>query len=115
MLSLLLDPRRLQAALTLAVAAPFPGRHGLERRGSRGLTHADAQLRAAADDGHRFFFVLLAIAGATAVSSLVLVWAERRVQPGRNVRRAWGGGARRGAARGAARRVRGLRRPRRHR
>ena len=55
------------------------------------MTHADAQLRAAADDGHRFFFVLLAIAGATAVSSLVLVWAERRVQPGRNVRRAWGG------------------------
>ena len=113
-LVLSLDPRRLQAALTLAVAAPFLAVTVWSASGLEGLTHADAQLRAAADDGHRFFFVLLAIAGATAVSSLVLVWAERRVQPGRNVRRAWGG-ARRGAARGAARRVRGLRRPRRHR
>ena len=84
--AILLDPRRLQLVLTLAVVA-VPALVGVWIAStSEALTRQDSPLSAAAEQGRELSIVLVLLAAGAAAAVAALVVGERRITPPRSVR-----------------------------
>jgi O-Antigen ligase len=85
------DPRRLQLLLAALALAPAPALAVLFSSHEKALTRTDAPLSAASHDGHRLAVYLLVLVAVSALVTLVLALAERKVAPSRQVRLAFTG------------------------
>ena len=85
------DPRRLQLIAWLLLLAPAPAIASLLAARSNGLTHAQRPLAEAVHDGHRLAFAVLLLLALAALSVFAGLKLERRVDPTRRLRVAFGG------------------------
>jgi hypothetical protein len=89
--AVILEPRRLQLITTLLVVGSWPALAVWRASRSDPLTHQHAALTAASHAGHRFALVLLGLAAAAFVATLLFAVAERLLQFPRSVRVAYAG------------------------
>jgi cytochrome c-type biogenesis protein CcmH/NrfG len=87
--ALLLDTRRLELATAVLVLAPFVAFAVWRASSSAGLTRLDSSLDLASRDGHRLAALLAALAGAAAVSGMLLGVASRRLSFSTGARRGY--------------------------
>jgi O-Antigen ligase len=83
------DPRRLQLVATLIAVAAAPALAILIASRERGLTHKGSPLALATHDGHRLALAIAALAIANAAAAVAVGLAERRLQIGPRLRRAF--------------------------
>jgi O-antigen ligase len=89
--AVMLERRRLQLVSALLVAGLWPALAVWHASGSKALTHQRTALAAASHAGHRFALVVLGLAAAAAVATLLLTAGERLVRVPRAVRVAYAG------------------------
>jgi hypothetical protein len=87
--AVVIDPRRLQLLAGLLALLPLPALAVWLASREPGLTHAGAPLNQAVHDGHRLALLLLLLAAGNGAVAVALALLERRVEPGRWVRRAF--------------------------
>ncbi|MGZ4392068.1 MAG: O-antigen ligase family protein, partial [Gaiellaceae bacterium] len=85
----LFDKRRLELATAGLVLAPFVAVAVWRASSSSGLTRLDSSLELASRDGHRLAVTLAGLAGAAAVSGMLLGVASRRLSFSTGARRGY--------------------------
>ena len=89
--ALVIDERRLQLGSMLLLLAPGPAVATVLASHSYALTHTKVPLADAVHDGHRLALAVALLVPGTALCALIGIALERRLQPSRTLRLAYGG------------------------